>query len=218
MPAAIGGEDSGPTPGWLLRTALASCAVTRIAMEAASRGITLHTLEAHATSRSDLRGLVGLADADLTLPDRIAQAQPDMVIVASESAARDTIEHVCVATQHAPRPIVLFTDNDDAARIKSAFAAGITAYIVDGIKPTRVKAVLDVAYARFEHERELRAELDTAKTQLAERKVLERAKGLLMKQMNLSEDEAFKRLRKMAMDRNIKLVEAAQRVIDVMAG
>ena len=96
---------------------------------------------------------VGLADADLTLPDRIAQTQPDMVIVASESAARDTIEHVCVATQHAPRPIVLFTDNDDAARIKSAFAAGITAYIVDGIKPTRVKAVLDVAYARFEHER-----------------------------------------------------------------
>ncbi|CAJ0785675.1 putative transcriptional regulatory protein pdtaR [Ralstonia mannitolilytica] len=161
---------------------------------------------------------VGVADADLTLPDRIAQAQPDMVIVASESAARDTIEHVCVATQHAPRPIVLLTDNDDAARIKAAFAAGITAYIVDGIKPTRVKAVLDVAYARFEHERELRAELDNAKTQLAERKVLERAKGLLMKQMNLSEDDAFKRLRKMAMDRNIKLVEAAQRVIDVMAG
>ena len=102
--------------------------------------------------------------------------------------------------------------------IKAALSAGITAYIVDGIKPTRVKAVLDVAYARFEHERELRAELDTAKTQLAERKVLERAKGMLMKQMNLSEDDAFKRLRKMAMDRNIKLVEAAQRVIDVMAG
>lgn len=161
---------------------------------------------------------VGLADADLTLPERIAQAQPDMVIIASESAARDTIEHVCVATQHAPRPIVLFTDNDDARRIKAAFAAGITAYIVDGIKPTRVKAVLDVAYARFERDRALRAELDSAKTQLAERKVLERAKGLLMKQMNLPEDDAFKRLRKMAMDRNIRLVEAAQRVIDVMTG
>ena len=64
MPVAIGGDDSAPTPGWLLRTALASCAVTRIAMEAASRGIALHTLEAHATSRSDLRGLVGVADAD----------------------------------------------------------------------------------------------------------------------------------------------------------
>jgi uncharacterized OsmC-like protein len=64
MPAAIGGGDSAPTPGWLLRTALASCAVTRIAMEAASRGIALHTLEAHATSRSDLRGLVGVAEAD----------------------------------------------------------------------------------------------------------------------------------------------------------
>jgi uncharacterized OsmC-like protein len=64
MPAAIGGEDTGPTPGWLLRTALASCAVTRIAMEAAARGITLQTLEAHATSRSDLRGLMGMVDAD----------------------------------------------------------------------------------------------------------------------------------------------------------
>lgn len=64
MPAAIGGEDSAPTPGWLLRTALASCAVTRIAMEAASRDIALHTLEAHATSRSDLRGLLGMADTD----------------------------------------------------------------------------------------------------------------------------------------------------------
>ncbi|WP_024973285.1 ANTAR domain-containing response regulator [Ralstonia pickettii] len=161
---------------------------------------------------------VGMVDADLMLPERIAQTRPDMVIVASESAARDTIEHVCVATQHAPRPIVLFTDNDDATRMKAAFAAGITAYIVDGLKPTRVKAVLDVAYARFEHERALRAELDTTKTQLAERKVLDRAKGLLMKQKNLSEDEAFKRLRKMSMDRNIKLVEAAHRVIDVMTG
>ena len=64
MPVAIGGNDSAPTPGWLLRTALASCAVTRIAMEAASRGIVLHTLEAHATSQSDLRGLVGVAEAD----------------------------------------------------------------------------------------------------------------------------------------------------------
>lgn len=64
MPVAIGGDDSAPTPGWLLRTALASCAVTRIAMEAASRGIALHTLQAHATSRSDLRGLVGVAEAD----------------------------------------------------------------------------------------------------------------------------------------------------------
>ena len=64
MPLAIGGDDSAPTPGWLLRTALASCAVTRIAMEAASRGIALHTLEAHATSRSDLRGLVGVAETD----------------------------------------------------------------------------------------------------------------------------------------------------------
>jgi response regulator NasT len=76
---------------------------------------------------------------DLRLPDVITASQPDLVIIASESAARDTIEHVCVSTQHAPRPIVLFTDNDDAQRIKAALSAGITAYIVDGLRAERVK-------------------------------------------------------------------------------
>ena len=107
------------------------------------------------------RGFV--IDADLRLPDVIAASQPDLVIIASESAARDTIEHVCVSTQHAPRPIVLFTDNDDAQRIKAALSAGITAYIVDGLRAERVKTVLDVAYARFELDQQLRAELDATK-------------------------------------------------------
>jgi response regulator NasT len=160
---------------------------------------------------------VEVTDADLRLPERIEALRPDMLIIASESAARDTLEYVCVSTQHAPRPIVLFTDNDDASRIKAALSAGITAYIVDGLKSERVKTVLDVAYARFELDQALRAELDATKLQLAERKVVERAKGLLMEQMALTEDQAYKRLRKMAMERNIKLVEAAQRVIDVMS-
>ncbi|MDF3834414.1 ANTAR domain-containing protein [Cupriavidus basilensis] len=156
-------------------------------------------------------------DADLRLPDAIAARQPDLIIIASESAARDTVEHVCVSTQHAPRPIVLFTDNDDARRIKAALSAGITAYIVDGLRAERVKTVLDVAYARFELDQELRAELDATRLQLAERKEVERAKGLLMKERGMSEDEAYKRLRSMAMERGIKLVEAARRVIDVMS-
>ncbi|MBU64307.1 MAG: response regulator [Cupriavidus sp.] len=159
---------------------------------------------------------VQTVDADLRLPDVIAASQPDLVIIASESAARDTIEHVCVSTQHAPRPIVLFTDNDDAQRIKAALSAGITAYIVDGLRAERVKTVLDVAYARFELDQQLRAELDATKLKLAERKTVERAKGLLMQTRGVSEDEAYKRLRSMAMERGIKLVEAAQRVIDVM--
>ena len=157
---------------------------------------------------------VGLADADLTLPERIAETQPDMVIVASESAARDTIEHVCVATQHAPRPIVLFTDNDDATRIKTAFAAGITAYIVDGLRPGRVRPVIEVALARFAREQGLRAELDDARRQLVERKTVERAKGLLMTRLRVDEHEAFARLRKLAMEKGLKLAEVAQRILD----
>ncbi|EYS88249.1 response regulator [Cupriavidus sp. SK-4] len=159
---------------------------------------------------------IQIVDADLRLPDVITATQPDMLIIASESAARDTIEHVCVSTQHAPRPIVLFTDNDDSQRIKAALTAGITAYIVDGLRAERVKTVLDVAYARFELDQQLRAELDATRLKLAERKVVERAKGLLMQARGLSEDEAYKRLRSMAMERGLKLVDAAQRVIDVM--
>lgn len=159
---------------------------------------------------------IQIVDADLHLPDVITATQPDMLIIASESAARDTIEHVCVSTQHAPRPIVLFTDNDDSQRIKAALTAGITAYIVDGLRAERVKTVLDVAYARFELDQQLRAELDATKLKLTERKVVERAKGLLMQARGISEDEAYKRLRSMAMERGLKLVDAAQRVIDVM--
>ncbi|MCO4889922.1 ANTAR domain-containing protein [Cupriavidus sp. WGtm5] len=159
---------------------------------------------------------IQVVDADLRLPDVITASQPDMLIIASESAARDTIEHVCVSTQHAPRPIVLFTDNDDSQRIKAALSAGITAYIVDGLRAERVKTVLDVAYARFELDQQLRAELDATRLKLAERKVVERAKGLLMQARGLSEEDAYKRLRSMAMERGLKLVDAAQRVIDVM--
>lgn len=159
---------------------------------------------------------IQIVDADLRLPEVITATQPDMLIIASESAARDTIEHVCVSTQHAPRPIVLFTDNDDSQRIKAALTAGITAYIVDGLRAERVKTVLDVAYARFELDQQLRAELDATKLKLAERKVVERAKGLLMQARGITEDEAYKRLRSMAMERGLKLVDAAQRVIDVM--
>ncbi|NUO88985.1 MAG: ANTAR domain-containing protein [Cupriavidus sp.] len=159
---------------------------------------------------------IQIVDANLRLPDVITATQPDMLIIASESAARDTIEHVCVSTQHAPRPIVLFTDNDDSQRIKAALSAGITAYIVDGLRAERVKTVLDVAYARFELDQQLRAELDATRLKLAERKVVERAKGLLMQARGLSEEDAYKRLRSMAMERGLKLVDAAQRVIDVM--
>jgi response regulator NasT len=159
--------------------------------------------------------LVTVAIADLQLPETIGRIRPDLLIIESEAAARDLLEHVCVSTRDAPRPIVLFTDNDDADRIRSALTAGITAYIVDGLKPERVKPVLDVAFARFQFEQQLRCELAHTRNQLAERKLVERAKGLLMRQFSISEDDAYRCLRRLAMEKNLRLADAAQKIIDV---
>jgi response regulator NasT len=159
--------------------------------------------------------LTQIVDADMDLPDRIAELAPDMVIIASESAARDTIEHVCVATRSDPRPIVLFTDNSDPGTMRTALSAGITTYIVDGLRAERIKPVLDVAALRFEFEQQLRRELEQTRDKLSERKVVERAKGVLMKQLAIDEPEAYRRLRKVAMDKGLRLAEVAQRIIDV---
>lgn len=161
--------------------------------------------------------LVSVADADLDLPERIEASKPDMLIIESEAAARDVLEHVCFSTRNAPRPIVLFTDNDDAERMRTAFAVGITAYIVDGLTPERVKPVLDVALARFGFEQQLRGELASARNQLTERKLVERAKGLLMNQFDITEDDAYHRLRRLAMEKKLRLAQAAQLIIDIAA-
>ena len=159
--------------------------------------------------------IVAVLPVDTFLPDRISQIQPDMIIVDAESQARDTLEHVVMATREARRPIVLFTDDDDTSHVKDAIAAGVTAYVVAGLASDRVKPVLDVAMARFQHEETMRRELADARTQLSERKVIDRAKGLLMTRNGLSEEEAYSRLRKTAMDRGLRLADVAQRLIDV---
>jgi response regulator NasT len=159
--------------------------------------------------------IVAVLPADVFLPDRIAQIGPDMIIVDAESQARDTLEHVVVATRDARRPIVLFTNDDDTTHVRDAIAAGVTAYVVAGLAPERVKPVLEVAMARFQHEEAMRRELADARTQLSERKVIDRAKGMLMRRHSLSEDEAYARLRKTAMDKGLKLADVAQRILDV---
>ena len=159
--------------------------------------------------------IVAVLPVDTFLPDRISQIQPDMIIVDAESQARDTLEHVVMATREARRPIVLFTDDDDTSHVKDAIAAGVTAYVVAGLASDRVKPVLEVAMARFQHEETMRRELADARTQLSERKVIDRAKGLLMTRNGLTEEEAYARLRKTAMDRGLRLAEVAQRVLDV---
>lgn len=159
--------------------------------------------------------IVAVLPADAFLPDRIAQIQPDMIIVDAQSEARDTLEHVVMSTRDERRPIVLFTEDADTTHVGDAIAAGVSAYVVAGLGTERIRPVLDVAMARFRHEQALRRELDDARSRLGERKLIERAKGLLMQRQGLSEEEAYARLRKTAMDRGLKLAEVAQRLIDL---
>ena len=166
--------------------------------------------------------LVASLPADVFLTERLAQLQPDLIIVDAESEARDALEHVVMATRDARRPIVMFTNDSDTSHVKAAVAAGVSAYIVAGLSAERIRPILDVALARFEHEQALRQELADTKTELGElstelkdRKVIDRAKGLLMQRQGLSEPAAFAKLRKAAMDKGLKLADVAQRMLDM---
>ena len=166
--------------------------------------------------------LVASLPADVFLTERLAQLQPDLIIVDAESEARDALEHVVMATRDARRPIVMFTNDNDSAAARAAVAAGVSAYIVAGLSSERIRPILDVALARFEHEQALRQELADTRSELHElnsavqdRKTIDRAKALLMQRQQLTEDAAYARLRKTAMDKNLKIVEVAQRMLDV---
>jgi two-component system, response regulator / RNA-binding antiterminator len=158
--------------------------------------------------------VVAVLPIDAFLPERLAQIQPDMIIVDAESQARDTLEHVVMATRDARRPIVMFTEDADTSHVRDAIAAGVTAYVVAGLAPERVRPVLEVALARFEYEEKLKRELAEARSQLAERKVIERAKGILMQRHAISEPDAYARLRKAAMDKGLRMGDIAQRIVD----
>lgn len=160
-------------------------------------------IAAHVSSSADLPGLVKELD-------------PDMIILDTDSPERDTLENLCVVSRDQPRPIVMFTHDDDSEKIRAAIRAGVSAYVVDGLKSERLRPIMDVAMARFNEFQAMRRSLEKAESQLAERKDVERAKGLLMKQRGWSEDEAYQALRKMAMDKGVKLGEAARQVVGVL--
>lgn len=159
--------------------------------------------------------IVATLPADVFLPERIAQIQPDMIVVDAESQGRDILEHVVMATRDERRPIVLFSDDEDTSHVRAAIASGVSAYVVAGLPSEKIKPVIDVAMARFQHEEGLRRELANVRGQLEDRKVVERAKGVLMTKHGLSEQEAYSKLRKAAMDKGLKLSEVAQRLLDV---
>jgi len=160
--------------------------------------------------------LIATLPADVFLSERLAQLQPDMIIVDAESEARDALEHVVMATRAARRPIVMFTNDEDTTHVKDAVAAGVSAYIDAGLAPQRIRPILDVAMARFQHEQALRAELADAKTELQDRKTIDRAKGVLMQRQGLSEQAAYEKLRKTAMDKGLKLGEVARRMLEMV--
>ena len=159
--------------------------------------------------------IVASLPPDMYLPERIAQLQPDMIIVDAESDARDVLEHIVIATRDERRPIVMFTEDQDPESMEAAVAAGVSAYIVAGLQGERIKPVLQVALAQFRREQKLLDELSDTRSKLAERKVIEKAKGLLMERQRFTEEQAYQKLRSMAMSKNLKLSEVAQRILDV---
>jgi two-component system, response regulator / RNA-binding antiterminator len=155
---------------------------------------------ARLSSRDDLRA-------------RIAELAPDVVIVDMSSPDRDVLEDMERLTSDQPRPIVMFVDESDAESTRAAVRAGVSAYVVDGLRSRSVRPIVELAIARFEEHEELRRELREARLHLEERKLVDRAKGILMQRKNVGEDEAYRLLRKVAMDRQVKIAEVARDLI-----
>ncbi|MGR9055965.1 ANTAR domain-containing response regulator [Rhizobium leguminosarum] len=143
----------------------------------------------------------------------IETLMPDVIIIDIENPNRDMMEHLFQLTRTISRPIAMFVDRSDTASIEAAVDAGVSAYIVDGLKKERVKPILDMAVSRFNAFNRLRRELADARSALEERKLVERAKGILMKMRGLSEEEAFALLRQTAMNEKKKMSEIAQSVV-----
>lgn len=150
------------------------------------------------------------------LTEAVNQFQPDMVIIDIESPDRDVLENMSRLTQDNPRPIVMFAEEDDSRHVEAAIRAGVSAYVVDGVNSSSVKAIMQVAIARFREFHALRSELESVKTQLEDRKLIDKAKGLIMKHQKCDEPAAYQALRKLAMDRSQRMTDVARNIISVM--
>jgi two-component system, response regulator / RNA-binding antiterminator len=144
---------------------------------------------------------------------QIEALDPDVILIDLENPNRDTLEDMLTVSRTVPRPVAMFVDHSDAAMIQAAVDAGVSAYIVDGLRKERVKAILDMAVSRFNAFERLRRELAETRCQLDERKIIERAKGFLMRAKSISEQEAYGLLRRTAMNENRRIAEVAQSVV-----
>jgi len=165
----------------------------------------------------------GLREAGFTNVERIAEMRsllariyaidPDVILIDLENPSRDILEQMFQVSRAVRRPVAMFVDQSDAASIQASVDAGVSAYIVDGLKKERIKSILDLCVSRFNAFSRLQDELARAKSEIEERKTIDRAKGLLMKAKNLSEEDAYRLMRSTAMREKKKIFEIAQAII-----
>jgi len=149
---------------------------------------------------------------------QMAQQEPDVIIIALDSPDRDVLESLSIASAHNPRPVVMFSEAGDERFINDAIRAGVTAYQAEDISPARVRVAINIAMAQFSAFSDLREQLDDTRRQLDGRKLVEKAKGLLMAVHAVSEEQAFSTLRRLAMDKSRTLEETAREVIAILDG
>ncbi|WP_460275621.1 ANTAR domain-containing response regulator [Celeribacter sp. ULVN23_4] len=147
------------------------------------------------------------------LARQIQARNPDVVLIDIENPSRDTMEELALASGPLDRPVAMFVDRADQALSAAAIEAGVSAYVVDGLQSQRVKPIMDAAIARFRMFQRMRTELAETKRALEERKVIDRAKGMLMRAKGIGEDEAYAMLRKAAMDQGKRVADVAQALV-----
>jgi response regulator NasT len=148
---------------------------------------------------------------------RIAAVDPDVILIDLENPSRDTLEQMFQVSRLARRPIAMFVDKSDRATVRAAVDAGVSAYVVDGLRKDRVKSILDLTISRFHAFDRLQSELQEAKSALEDRRIIEQAKSILMRQRGCSEDDAYVLLRRTAMNQNRKIAELARSLIAAAA-
>jgi response regulator NasT len=159
--------------------------------------------------------VLDVVDGVSTLLKVVEAHRPDVVILDVDSPSRDALEQLAMLHRHAPRPVVMFSANGDEQLIRAAVGAGVAAYVVDGLAPSRLRPIIQVALARFEQESQLRQQLEGVQQQLQDRKQIEQAKGLLMEKRGMSERDAYAALRQQAMRQNLKLADVARRILSM---
>ena len=155
-----------------------------------------------------------LGGAD-NLSAEVERLQPDVILIDTDSPSRDTLENLAVVHKNMPRPVVIFAQENGQDAIRQAVKVGVSAYIVDGLDPKRIKPILDVARIRFEGTQAMRRELDDLSQKLTDRKLVDKAKGVLMKARGLDEEAAYHAMRKLAMERGQTMAKVARDVIDM---